>query len=451
MSDNVTPNAQPEIPLLLKRLQDHFGQNPAKLPVVEQNFAIYERSNLHLAIEEYLSEKERTFELIGVLNLEEYRQPSLARLSRAGSAIHFDEGPIEYKDVPLPKGENLSCVKNGLYLVRDRNQPMAILINEVDRYHVLPQLDLEIMALEREQAEKVLRHLTRQTHHGKAFREQILSIEENCYGSVSIEYHQLPQISREQIILPEKLLQRIERQTLSFSRQAEKLRAAGRHLKRGILLYGPPGTGKTLSAMYLVSQMTARTVLLMTGAAIGSIETACKLARLLAPSTVILEDVDLIGTERGNQTVGANALLFELLNQMDGLAEDIDILFILTTNRPDILEPALASRPGRIDQAIEIPPPDEDCRRRLIQLYGYGLDLKIDDWDHLVRRIEGVSAAFIRELLRKAAVFAAEESDEQPLCIQDRHIEEGLSELLFAGGQLTRSLLGAVQIKKGEE
>src|SRR5207244_152819 len=110
---------------------------------------------------------------------------------------------------------------------------------------------------------------------------------------------------------------------------------------RGILLHGLPGTGKTLTAMYLAAQMAGRTVLLITGAAVGAIETACKLARMLEPATVVLEDVDLIGTEREHQTVGANALLFELLNQMDGLAEDVDVLFLLTTNRPDVLEPAL--------------------------------------------------------------------------------------------------------------
>ena len=87
------------------------------------------------------------------------------------------------------------------------------------------------------------------------------------------------------------------------------------------------------------------------------------MARVLEPATIILEDVDLIGTQRDRQMVDANALLFELLNQMDGLADDADILFLLTTNRPDVLEPALAARPGRIDQAIAVPPPDEDCRR----------------------------------------------------------------------------------------
>jgi hypothetical protein len=80
------------------------------------------------------------------------------------------------------------------------------------------------------------------------------------------------------------------------SRHAEKLRQAGRHLKRGVLMHGPPGTGKTLSAMYLVSQMPGRTVLLMTGGSVRALESACRPARMLTPATIILEDVDLIGT-----------------------------------------------------------------------------------------------------------------------------------------------------------
>ena len=136
-------------------------------------------------------------------------------------------------------------------------------------------------------------------------------------------------------------------------------------------------------------------------------------------------------------------MLFELLNQMDGLADDTDILFVLTTNRPDILEPALAARPGRINQAIKVPPPDAECRRRLLELYGRGLQLALNDTGRIIERTDGVSGAFIRELLRKAAVFAAEDDGEAPLVVQDRHIEEALGELLVAGGPLTQSLLGA--------
>ena len=162
---------------------------------------------------------------------------------------------------------------------------------------------------------------------------------------------------------------------------------------------------------------------------------------------MILEDVDLIGTKREQQVVGANAVLFELLNQMDGLADDADLLFILTTNRPDVLEPALAARPGRIDQAIQIPPPDEDCRRRLFELYGKGLKVETKNLGGLIKRLEGVSAAFIRELLRKAAVHAALETEKGKIAVKERHLEAAVAELMVAGGELTMSLLGAAERK----
>ena len=118
------------------------------------------------------------------------------------------------------------------------------------------------------------------------------------------------------------------------------------------------------------------------------------MARSLQPSLVVLEDVDIIAQDRESaDTTCRSPLLFDLLNQMDGLAEDTDVIFVLTTNRPQALEPALAARPGRIDLAVEIPLPDADCRRRLLALYGRGLSFKGDDLAPLIARTEGVSAA----------------------------------------------------------
>ncbi|MBN9519094.1 26S protease regulatory subunit [bacterium] len=427
-------------PALLARLREHFGRDPAALPVVEQEFAAYERANVQLALAELLDESDRTADLVGVIALEEYRSTSLARMARAASARAYDAGPVEYADVPLPGDRQLACVKNGLYLVRDGGHPLAVLLTE-SRHPFQPNFGTEVMAADRDRAEAFSRRLGKLVRHGKAFRGHILSLQADCHGGLSVLFHRLPPVARDDLILPEALLRRVERHTLTFNRHAEVLKAAGRHLKRGLLLHGPPGTGKTLTAMYLVSQMPGRTVLLLTGAGAGLIETAGKLARMLAPATVILEDVDLIGTERNQQSIGANALLFELLNQMDGLAEDTDVVFVLTTNRPDVLEPALAARPGRIDQAIEVPPPDADCRRRLLERFGRGLRLELADWAGLVARTAGVSGAFLKELLRKAAVFAAEDGGE--LVVRDRHVEEALGELLVAGGPLTQSLLGA--------
>ncbi len=425
---------------LFKQIQKHLGGNAAECPVVRQDFQVYERPNLHLAIEEIAGCNGQLAPL-GVV--ERDYSVTLARLVSPTSANDFASGPVEFVDVDLGPNERLACVQRGVYLLNgDENARIALLIAmQTDSYP--PKILVEVIANERTTAEAFLRKLVQTARVGKAYRGKVFSLEQNCYGGVEVKFHNLPSITREQIILPRQLLERIERHTISFTRHAERLRASGRHLKRGILLHGPPGTGKTLSAMYLASRMENRTVVILTGGGMGSIEVACHLARLLEPTTVILEDVDLIGTEREHQTVGANALLFELLNQMDGLSEDCDVLFVLTTNRPDVLEPALSARPGRIDQALEVPLPDAECRGRLIDLYGKGLELAVDDMSGLVSRLEGASAAFIRELLRKAALLSAEENDDAKITVEGRHLDGALSELVVAGGKLTQTLLGA--------
>ncbi len=136
----------------------------------------------------------------------------------------------------------------------------------------------------------------------------------------------------------------------------------------------------------------------------------------------------------------------ELLDQTEGLAEDEDLLFVLTTNRPDLIEPALAARPGRIDLALEIPLPDPDGRQRLLCLYGEGIDIDPTSLDHLVERSDRVSGAFIKELIRQAWLRAALEDREPPTAKDLRRV---LDELLEDRSTLTRRLLG--QPKDGAE
>lgn len=133
-------------------------------------------------------------------------------------------------------------------------------------------------------------------------------------------------------------------------------------------------------------------------------------------------------------------LLNKLLNEMDGLKEDADILFILTTNRPEALESALASRPGRVDQAIEFPFPDEQGRTKLIRLYARGVDVSNEVLQATVKKTGGVSAAFIKELLRRAMQFRLERNGSNGITLED--VDGALEELLFKGGSLNRKLLG---------
>ena len=177
----------------------------------------------------------------------------------------------------------------------------------------------------------------------------------------ALSFHERPAMEREELILPPGMLEGIEAQILGVNRHRATLLAHGQHLKRGVLLFGPPGTGKTHTVRYLMSRLPETTVVVLTADALRLIGHACEIARALQPALVVVEDVDLIAQDRSH--MHATPLLFQLLNEMDGLDGDADVTFLLTTNRVDALEPALAMRPGRVDHAVEVPLPDAEGRR----------------------------------------------------------------------------------------
>ncbi len=433
-----------EEPFFRRRLREHFGADASKMTIVGDRFTDADHPNVQLAIDAYVHAPGRSFELIGVssavLSFSGLSLGDLVAGRGAPGGESAAEGPVTYANVRLDGDRVLACTQLGLYLIHEGDKRLAVLVQGPRRERFDATIKVDVLAAEREAADAFLAGLRVAMRKRNVFRGHIISLGTNDHRALDVKFHQLPKIEREQIILPPEVLDRIERQSIGFSKHAERLQAAGRHLKRGMLLHGAPGTGKTLTAMYLASRMPDRTVLLITGRTMGLLEHACAMARMLQPATIVLEDVDLIAEERTRQGSGCTTLLFELLNQMDGLADDADILFVLTTNRPDLLEPALAARPGRIDQAIEVPLPDAECRRRLFELYGRGLRVS-SPVEPYVERTAGASAAFIRELLRKAALFAADDSAE--IAVSTKHFDEALHEMLVQGGDLTKSLLGA--------
>lgn len=420
------------------RLKAHFGDaDLGRLAVVSAGFQKLEHADLHLAVLESLSGVEH--EMLGLSTSGYYASSfSLAQLMGPNAEAGVSLGPVEYIEVELSENQTLSCLKQVLILVQGPAPMAVLLLNRDVMFGVSSNLALEVMCPEREAAESFVARVRQSMRRNSVYRGHVISLSGTEALGMEVKFHRLPEIARDDIILPVGLLTQIERHSLVFSRHRERLLASGRHLKRGLLLHGPPGTGKTLTAMYLAGLDQERTVLLCTGRSQGLLSDTCSLARKLSPATIILEDVDLIAENR-NSVHACQTLLFELLNEMDGLSEDSDILFVLTTNRPELLEPALAARPGRIDQALEVPLPDADCRERLLKLYLTGLNSAVDDFSGLVSRTEAVSAAFIRELVRRATLLAAEESEE--LLVTERHLYAALRELALS--KLTKKLLGA--------
>lgn len=184
------------------------------------------------------------------------------------------------------------------------------------------------------------------------------------------------------------------------------------------------------------------------GNALHLVAEACSVARALQPSMVVIEDVDLIAEDRGMHP-GQHPLLFQLLNEMDGLAEDADVVFVLTTNRADLLEPALAARPGRIDQAVELTLPDAAARRQLFELYRGDLTVDESRLDDLLERTGGVTASFLKELLRRAAVLSAAATSDASvrLSVTADQLDAALTELQDTRNAMTRVLLSSPAVE----
>ncbi|MBA0651197.1 hypothetical protein Goklo_018552 [Gossypium klotzschianum] len=147
---------------------------------------------------------------------------------------------------------------------------------------------------------------------------------------------------------------------------------------RGVLLYGPPGTGKTMLAKAVANHTTAAFIRVVgsefvqkyLGEGPRMVRDVFRLAKENAPAIIFIDEVDAIATARFDAQTGADRevqrILMELLNQMDGFDQTVNVKVIMATNRADTLDPALL-RPGRLDRKIEFPLPDRRQKRLVFQ------------------------------------------------------------------------------------
>jgi hypothetical protein len=428
-------------------VRKHFGKTALEsLVTASRTFPPTSRVDLQLAMTR-IYEKRYGARLVGIHPQYTHETLTFSHLLRETDHPVLI-APLQYDEIDVGEQVPARCLKHGLWLAASEISSFAVLLTPAERFGRSEGIHIEIAVPPGETGFELSRaffdEVEKLINQTGSYRGKVISLEslDNYSGKAGgVKVHKLRGVKREDVILPEKTLRLLERNVGDFIRQRQQLQKLGMPVKKGLLFYGPPGTGKTHTIHYLASQLPEHTTLLITAEQVGLLDAYFQLARFLEPAMVVIEDVDLIA--RARETMHnpcAESLLNKLLNEMDGLREDAALLFVLTTNRPEQLEAALSARPGRIDQAIEFPLPDEDGRRKLVRLYARGLAIPEVVVESIVRKTKKASAAFIKELMRRSAQYHLHAASDGS--VTHEQVESALEEMLFSGGSLNLKLLG---------
>ena len=435
-AEDQTPSAAPRV--LRKAhhvISEHFAAWSADdLVIVKREFPAYLRVDVQIALEALTHGATR----VGIHSRNRYDASDIASLLSDRDHAKLI-GAMQFEDIDIGEGQPVRVPTNCLSLIDDPKSPLAVWVNLRTDHSETAQLNVELLASPGEEAaartSAMLDALESAVAQGRSYRGKVLSLEANetYRGTVAnaLTVHFRTPVAEHELILPESVRQALDRHIIRFAAERGALKALGQSGRKGVLLYGPPGTGKTHTIRYLAERLSDHTTFLVTAEQIGLIGVYFRLARLFAPSVIVIEDADLIARQRDDMNSSCDeVMLNRLLNEMDGLRQDAEIFVIMTTNRPQTLETALIQRPGRIDHAIEVPVPDGSCRERLLRLYGRALSIDDESFQKLVERTDGVSAAFIKEIARRLAQqsISAGRSGQVSADVLDAVLQEMLSE-----------------------
>jgi ATPase family associated with various cellular activities (AAA) len=431
------PQERNEVSALVR---EFLGPDGTHHSVVTRDLPPFEHVNLQTALDAWSARAGRTVEVRGIAMPPHHGGLSLQQLVAGEALPPLRLTAPALADLPNGPGSTLGCLRLAVLLVTDGDRRYVVMIQGPGEHH--QGLQVEVAGLPVDAAQHLLADLDQLRAELNVYRGHLLDVALDPMGGIRLAFADPPGIGRDGVVLPASVLGRVERHALGVAAHRDALLGAGQHLKRGLLLYGPPGTGKTHTTRYLLGEMTGYTRLVLTGRALVAVGAVTDLARALLPAVVVLEDVDLVAEER-SRGPRSSPVLFDLLDSMDGAAPDADLLFLLTTNRADLLEPALAARPGRVDVAVEIALPDATARQRLLSLYGQNVPLALtpEDISLAIERTDGTTASFIKELIRRS-VLESLQDDPALTAVTGAHLSRALDDLLDAAQAVTRTLLG---------
>ena len=242
--------------------------------------------------------------------------------------------------------------------------------------------------------------------------------------------------SRARLITPENTKERVTfadvagvkeakeelKEIVDFLKNPKKFLDIGAKIPKGVLLMGPPGSGKTLIAKAVSGEaavpffyMSASEFIeLFVGVGASRVRDLFQMAKKAAPAIIFIDELDAVGRIRGAGIGGGHDEREQTLNQilveMDGMETEDRVIVLSSTNRPDILDPALL-RPGRFDRRVILDLPDMNDREEILKIHMKNKPLAKDTVLRVVaERTPGFSGADLANLVNEAAILAAREN-----------------------------------------
>jgi cell division protease FtsH len=215
------------------------------------------------------------------------------------------------------------------------------------------------------------------------------------------------------------------REITGFLKEPERYRRLGAKIPKGILLMGPPGTGKTLLARAVAGEAKAaffsvsgsEFIEMFVGVGASRVRDMFENAKRKAPAIIFIDEIDSVGRARGTGLGGGHdereQTLNQILGEMDGFSPHETVVVLASTNRPDVLDPALL-RPGRFDRKVTLDLPDRKARRAIVEIHCRDVPLADDvELDRLAALTVSFSGADLENLVNEAALLAGRNDQQQ--------------------------------------
>ncbi len=238
-------------------------------------------------------------------------------------------------------------------------------------------------------------------------------------------------------------------EVVDYLKNPKKYAEMGAKIPKGVLLKGNPGTGKTLLAKAVAGEANvpflsisgSDFVEMFVGVGASRVRDMFKKAKQLAPCILFIDEIDAVGRQRGAGLGGGHdereQTLNQLLVEMDGFEDNIGIIVMAATNRPDVLDPALL-RPGRFDRQIIVGLPDKKGREAILKVHAKNKHLDADvDFAAVAARTPGFSGAELANVLNEAAILAVRE-DKKSISLAD--IDEAIDRVMGGPAKSSRMI-----------